>query len=522
MSGRGPSSPSLGPDVGGQPGPALGSDAQAQREPPADVVTILRRHRQEHLLHWWAELPPAGRERLLAQCRRIDFARMEELARTLPGARLPSREGWAPDAGARQLTGESPLLPEFSGLAPAPVLSPTAMSPAEQRSVAEKGEDALRRGEVAVVTVAGGLGTRLAAGPVKGKVPVGPVSGKSLFQLQAEMLLALSRRFRCRLPWHIMTSTANEQPTRDYFAENRNFGLPAEGVRFFCQGEMPAVDDAGRLLLDAPDHVAESPDGHGGCLYALARSGALQELDSLGVEHLFYYQVDNALVHIADPLFLGLHVDCGSEASSKALAKRDADERLGHFALDGEGRLRVIEYSDMPAEVQQARADDGQLRFRFGSIAIHIFSRRFFADLVSRDVRLPFHRARKKVPFLDDAGVLVTPPAPNATKFEQFIFDVLPLAQRTLVVETTRDEFCPVKEPEGPDSPPAARAALTRRYAQWLEAAGVSRARGPEGEPAEPVEVSPLVALSAEELARWLGGRRELPRPIYLTERGER
>jgi UDP-N-acetylglucosamine/UDP-N-acetylgalactosamine diphosphorylase len=282
------------------------------------------------------------------------------------------------------------------------------------------------------------------------------------------------------------------------------------------------VDDAGRLLLDAPDHVAESPDGHGGCLYALARSGALQELDHLGVEHLFYYQVDNALVHIGDPLFLGLHVDRRSEASSKALAKRDADERLGHFALDGEGRLRVIEYSDMPAELQQARADDGQLRFRFGSIAIHIFSRRFFADLVSRGVRLPFHQARKKVPFLDDAGVLVTPSAPNATKFEQFIFDVLPLAQRTLVVETTRDEFCPVKEPEGPDSPPAARAALTRRYAQWLEAAGVSLRRGPEGEPAEPVEVSPLVALSGEELIRWLGGRTELHRPIYLTERGER
>jgi UDP-N-acetylglucosamine/UDP-N-acetylgalactosamine diphosphorylase len=401
------------------------------------------------------------------------------------------------------------------------VLSPAELPPAERRSLVEKGEDALRRGEVAVVTVAGGLGTRLAAGQVKGKVAVGPVSGKSLFQLQAETLLALSRRFRCRLPWYIMTSTANDQPTKLFFAENRSFGLPAEGVRFFCQGEMPAVDTEGRLLLDAPDHIAESPDGHGGCLYALARSGALEELDGLGVEHLFYYQVDNPLVRIADPLFLGLHVDRRAEASSKALAKRDAAERVGHFLLDGEGRLRVIEYSDMPTDLQQARADDGQLRFRFGSIAIHVFSRRFFADLVSRGVRLPFHQARKSVSFLDDAGALVTPSAPNASKFEQFIFDVLPLAERTLVVETTREEFCPVKEPKGPDSPSAARAALTRRYARWLEAAGVPLRRGSDGEPTEAVEVSPLVALSAEELVRWLRGRTELCRPIDLTEGGK-
>jgi UDP-N-acetylglucosamine/UDP-N-acetylgalactosamine diphosphorylase len=462
---------------------------------------MLRRYRQEHLLRWWGQLTAAGRERLLAQCGRIDFDEVEELTRTLVGS--------------------VPLPLAFSGLTPAPVLSPQALPPAEQRSLIAKGEEALRRGKVAVVTVAGGLGTRLAAGPVKGKVAVGPVSGKSLFHLQAETILALSRRFRSRLPWYIMTSSANDQPTKDYFAENRNFGLGAEGVRFFCQGEMPAADDAGRLLLDAPDHIAESPDGHGGCLYALARSGALRELEGLGVEHLFYYQVDNPLVRIADPLFLGLHVDRRAEASSKALAKRDAGERVGHFLLDGLGHLRVIEYSDMPTDLQQARADDGQLRFRFGSIAIHVFSRQFFADLVSRGVRLPFHRARKSVPFLDDAGVLVTPSPANASKFEQFIFDVLPLAQRTLVVETTRDEFCPVKEPEGPDSPSAARAALARRYARWLEAAGVSLGRGPEGEPAEPVEVSPLVALSAEELVHSLGGRTELGRPIYLTEGGE-
>ncbi|MCK4300239.1 MAG: UTP--glucose-1-phosphate uridylyltransferase, partial [Planctomycetes bacterium] len=232
---------------------------------------------------------------------------------------------------------------------------------------------------------------------------------------------------------------------------------------------------------------------------------------------VFYHQVDNPLVRIAEPLFLGLHVDGSAEVSSKALVKRDADERLGHFVVDGEGRLRVVEYSDMSPELQQQREADGRLRFRFGSIAIHIFQREFLAGLIHRDVSLSFHRARKKVPSLDDQGDLLTPDEPNANKFERFIFDVLPWAERTLVVETTRDEFCPVKEPEGPDSPPAARAALTRRYANWLEAAGVPVERGGDGEPTEPAEVSPLVALSAEELARWLGGRTELRRPVYLS-----
>lgn len=479
------------------PRPAERPDGAAPSgRPPADLLRELERWGQVHVLRWWGELSEEGRRRLLRQCGRIDFAGLARLVRTLLG----------PEA--------RPM--EIGEVEPAEVLSPEALSEAERRRLAALGEGALAEGRVAVLTVAGGVGTRLGAGPVKGKVPVGPVTGKSLFQLQAETVLALGRRYGRPLHWFVMTSPANHEATREYFDERDWFGLDRGLVHFFSQGLMPVVDDEGKLLLDAPDHIAESPDGHGGCLYALGRSGALDQLAGLGVELLFYHQVDNPLVRIAEPLFLGLHIDSGAQVSSKALPKRDPAERLGHFVVDREGRLRVIEYSDMPPALQQARDPEGRLRFRYGSIAIHIFDREFLAGLLRRGVELPFHRARKKVPYLDERGRLVTPTEPNANKFERFIFDVLPWAETTLVVETTREEFSPVKEPEGPDSPAAARAALARRYARWLEAAGVALKRGPDGEPAEPVEVSPLAALSAEEVRRRLAGGRRLPRPIYL------
>ena len=464
--------------------------------PPADLVQRLSHCGQAHVLRWWERLEEEGRRRLLQQCRRIDFAGVAGLARTLlaPGAQSA----------------------EVGGVEPAEVLFPETLSEAERRRLVTLGEEALAGGRVAVVTVAGGLGTRLGAGPVKGTVPVGPVSGKSLFQLEAETVLALGRRYARPLHWFIMTSPANDESTREYFAGRGWFGLDPEVVHFFCQGQMPVVDDGGKVLLDAPDHIAESPDGHGGCLYGLARSGALEEMKGLGVEILFYHQVDNPLVRIAEPLFLGLHIDRGAQVSSKALLKRDPGEGLGHFVRDAEGRLRVIEYSDMPPALQQERDAQGRLRFGYGSIAIHIFDREFLADLLRRGVELPWHRARKKVPYLDERGRLITPAQANADKFERFIFDVLPWAETALVVETTREEFSPIKEPEGPDSPSAARAALSRRYARWLEAAGVAVERGPEGEPAEPVEVSPLAALSAGEVRGRLAGGGRLPRPIYL------
>ncbi|MFQ3652242.1 MAG: UTP--glucose-1-phosphate uridylyltransferase, partial [Gemmataceae bacterium] len=307
-------------------------------------------------------------------------------------------------------------------------------------------------------------------------------------------LLAMRRRYAAEIPFLIMTSPATHQATEAFFARHGFFGLPAETVWFFQQGTMPALDaQTGRLLLETPGSLFLSPDGHGGCLTALAKSGLLAQLKERGVRSVFYFQVDNPLVALADPVFLGMHRRHNAEVSSKCVAKRDAGERAGIFAQRA-GRCRIVEYSDLPAEMAAQKLPDGRLRWGAASPAIHLFEVGFLERMTADEGQgIPFHVARKKVPHLDDP----TPLGENGLKFERFIFDVLPQAERWLVVETLReDEFAPLKNAQGDDSPATVRAALLAQATRWLQAAGARV----EGE----VELSPLFALDEAELRRKL------------------
>ncbi|MBX9625565.1 MAG: UDPGP type 1 family protein, partial [Gemmataceae bacterium] len=379
------------------------------------------------------------------------------------------------------------------------------------------GEAALRRGEVAALVVAGGQGSRLGFDHPKGMYPVGPVSGASLFRVHAEKVLALSRRYGRPVPLLVMTSPATHAETEVYFRDQRFFGLAEGDVRFFQQGTMPALDAAtGRLLLEAPGRLFLSPNGHGGTLTALAETGLLADLEARGVRHVFYFQVDNPLVRVCDPGFVGRHVEAGSEASSRVLFKTEPGEKVGLLA-DVDGRCVIIEYSDLPADMAAERGPDGTLRFRAGSPAIHLFSVAFLKR-VTGGGGLPFHVARKKVPYYDPAtGRAVTPAAENALKFERFVFDALPLAGRWLAVEARREEeFAPLKNASGPDSPETVRRALSGLHAGWLEAAGVVVPRDAAGDPVHPIEVSPLVALEAADLRGKLPPGYAVRGPTYL------
>ena len=322
----------------------------------------------------------------------------------------------------------------------------------------------MRRGEVAALVVAGGQGTRLGFDKPKGLFPVGP-AGESLFQLIAGQVADLSRRYGRPLPLLVMTSPATDAETRAFFAASRDFGLAPGQVRFFEQGTMPAVDLAtGGLLLEAPGRLALSPNGHGGTLTALADSGLLTQLRADGVRHVFYFQVDNPLVRVADPAFVGRHIESGSEASSKVVAKTEPGERVGVLALVN-GRCGIVEYSDLPRDLAERRTADGRLAFDAGNIAVHLFGVDFLERVTTGAGRLPYHRAKKKVPYFDPAtGETVTPAAENALKFERFVFDALPLAERWLVVRCRReDEFAPLKNATGADSPETVRAAVVKR-----------------------------------------------------------
>jgi len=495
------------------------------RGPATPDESVIRRTAadagQEHVLRFWDDLDAAGRRRLLAELAEVDFEEIGRLVRELLVATRAGRACRGSTAGDSTGRAERGGFELPKDLQPAPFI-PLPANEADERQrrrMHDLGETILASGRAAALTVAGGQGTRLGYEGPKGAFPIGPVSGRTLFQVFAESILAARRAGGAPIPWYIMTSRDNDRQTRDFFEAHNYFDLPRGDVRFFVQGRMPAVDFDGKLLLADRDRLAWNPDGHGGTLRALARTGMLQDLAARGIEHLSYFQVDNPLVPPLDPVFLGFHADAGSEMSSKMARKRDAHEKLGHFSTSG-GRLLVVEYSDMPDELAEAREADGRLRFEAGSIAIHILARSFIERLTaSAEFALPFHRACKKIPYVDAHGRPQTPAEPNGIKFEMFIFDALPLARNPLVLEIDRArEFSPVKNADGEDGPAAARRDMVRLAAADLEAAGVRVPRGPDGEPKFPLELSSLAARTADELKDLVRRRRlsAVRSPLYL------
>lgn len=455
---------------------------------------LLTPHGQEHLLAFWDELDSAEQDALTTEIRAIDFARLAELYRT---------RGAAHDVHA---------LVDRAGPPPAFRLDTTQnrFSPDQAR---HRATEALAAGQVGVILVAGGQGTRLGFPHPKGMYPIGPVSEHSLFQIHIEKIVAAARRHGTWIPLYLMTSPATHDETVAYLAQNDRFGLPEEDLRIFCQGTMPAVDAAsGKVLLATPSHLALSPDGHGGTLAALERSGSLDDARRRGIKHLFYFQVDNPLVDICGREFVGYHLLAGSEMSTQVIAKREPLERVGNV-VEVDGRLHMIEYSDLPEEIAGGRNADGSLAIWAGSIAVHVFDLDFLQRMVDRSDALPFHVARKKVPHIDAHGRAIRPEKPNAIKFERFIFDLLPSAERAIVVEVDPARaFAPLKNAPGEkaDTPEAVRAQLVAEHTRWLFRHGVEVSDGVA------VEISPLFALDAEELAGKVSPTTRVTEPTFF------
>ncbi len=370
----------------------------------------------------------------------------------------------------------------------------------------DTGSAALRAGRVAAFTVAGGQGTRLGYDGPKGTYPVTPVSEKTLFQVFAEKIARSGERFGVTIPWFILTSEINKDSTVAAFKAADFFGLSRESVHFIVQGLVPAVDYDGKILLAEKGKIAMTPDGHGGSLRALVRSGAVDAMEAKGIDIVCYFQVDNPIVQCIDPAFIGFHVLGQSELSSKMVPKAYALEKVGLFCIQNGGTL-VVEYSDMPKEMQEETKADGGIRFNGGSVAIHIFDREFIARTggSGEGSKLPFHRADKKIPHVNAAGKMIQPESPNGVKFEMFVFDALPLAKNPVIIEAERAyDFSPVKNAKGVDSPQSCKEDQLRMFARWLKAAGESIETDGSGLPAIKFEISPRFAVDeADFVARW-------------------
>ena len=458
-----------------------------------ELLQRLTEFGQQHLLAFWDQLSAQQRDALAAELSQIDFALIERLYRD-EGA----SEDWA-DLARRA---EPPEAFRLAGN--------NRFSPEQART---RGEHALRQGEVGVIIVAGGQGTRLGFDAPKGVFPIGPVSGASLFQILLEKIRAARDRYQAAIPLYVMTSPATHADTTAYLAKHERFGLPEKDVQLFCQGTMPAIDAAtGRLLLAERDRLFLSPDGHGGMLGAFRRSGALADCEQRGVRHLFYLQVDNPLVAVCDPEFLGYHLLSGSEMTTQVVAKEDPLERVGNFVVV-DGRARVIEYSDLPDDAARQREADGSLKLWAGSIGVHVLDVAFLERIAHSDSGLPFHRAKKKVPYIDDSGQLIEPSEPNAIKFERFIFDLLPEARNPIAVEVDQAQaFAPVKNAPGEkkDTPEHVQAQMIRLHTEWLRAAGATVEQGVA------VEISPLFALDAAGVREKVRPGTQVSEPTYF------
>ncbi len=450
-----------------------------------DIIKKVYEEKQEHVFRYWEGLEESERKLLLDDLKGINFELLKEL---------------------HESSDEEVHLMDFN---PCTYIHlPESDSETDKFNEARKaGIDHIKKGKVAAFIVAGGQGSRLGFEGPKGIFPVGPVSGKTLFEIHAQKIKKYSEKYSVNIPWFVMTSVANHNDTVQYFEENEFFALGRENVFIFQQNMIPSLDMNGKLVLESKNRIFRNPDGHGGSLTALYTSGALSEMKNRGIDIISYFQVDNPLVKIIDPVFIGFHVLNSAEISSKALKKAYPGEKVGVFVEFENSRVGVVEYSDLPQDKAEAVDENGDLLFSGGSIAIHLFDREFVERLTSESgISLPFHTAKKKIKSLGDDGFREVP----GHKFEKFVFDALPLSDKNIVIETRREEeFAPVKNASGVDSVETATKLMIDLSKEWLSIRGYSV---PE---TSVVEISPLAATEPEDIEPGL----EIPlaERIYIT-----
>jgi UDP-N-acetylglucosamine/UDP-N-acetylgalactosamine diphosphorylase len=451
----------------------------------AKVKQLLDTYNQSHLLTFWSELNEKQRHNLLNQIEQLEFDRIKEKVEQY--VRNPVSSG---------------LPKNFSAAQAYPAVPKTTQQKEKYSRAKQQGRELISNGKVAAFVVAGGQGTRLGFDGPKGDFAISPVKNKTLFRLFAETIKAAGIKYNFQPRWYIMTSPLNHAQTLEIFRQNNFYGLEPKDVFIFQQGTEANFSTDGEILLAEKDTLSASPDGHGGSLKALYESGAVTDMKDRGIEYISYFQVDNPLINIFDPLFIGLHVMNKAEMSSKALTKAGPFEKVGNFC-QVDGKIRVIEYSDLPDELAEKKNPDSSYVFSLGSIAIHMMDRSFVERLNVRGFALGYHRAVKKTPYVDlRTGQKIEPQKLNGVKLETFVFDALSLAQRSIILEILRsEEFAPVKNAVGTDSPQVTKKMMIARAASWLAQAGVKIPAKPDGSIDCRIEVAPSFALCKGDIS---------------------
>ena len=394
---------------------------------------ILKKYGQEHLLLKYNSLNEEDKKVLIEQITKIDFEQILELYE---------------DTKKEVALGEEKIEPISH-------IDKEKISEEEKQKYITLGENAIRNGELAFVTMAGGQGTRLGHKGPKGTFELGVEGNKTLFEIICDTLKEGSSKYGVVIPWYLMTSKENNKDTVDFFEKKGYFGYPKEAVHFFVQGELPMIDTNGKILLDETGKIKEAADGHGGIFESLAKSASLEDMQKRGVKWIFVGGVDNPLVKMVDALIIGYSIDNGFLATGKSLVKVSPEEKVGVFCKKN-GRPSVIEYTEISKEMAELCNEEEELVYGEGHVLMNLFNIKSLEQIAKN--KLPYHSAFKKAKYISQTGEVVEPESPNAYKFESFIFDAFSRLEDMGILRVIREEeFAPVKNANGVDSPETAR-----------------------------------------------------------------
>lgn len=406
-------------------------------------IEILKKNNQEHLLTY---MEKASKEQLEVLKKQIDSIDFEELAK------LYQISTQSKDKAVEGLIIEHIKFTDKYGI------------PEEKfNSLKNIGEEIIKSGKYAAVTMAGGQGTRLGHTGPKGTFWLNVKNGpKFLFQILAESLEKSNKEFNVTVPWYIMTSTDNNDETVKFFEEHDYFGYGKDNVRFFTQNNLPILDEDGKLMVEEDYSIKVAADGNG-CIYkAMKMQGILDDMKKRGIEWVFVGNVDNAILDMCDPVLLGLTVSEGNEIGCKSIVKREPHEKVGAFCKKN-GKPGVIEYTELPDEMAEERDEEGELLFGEASINHNLYKVSAIEKIA--DKKLPYHSAYKKQNYLGIDGKLVSATEPNSYKYEAYIFDGFGFFDDMSILRGRREEdFAPVKNRTGEDSPETAIALYNAKY----------------------------------------------------------
>ncbi|MCI9087665.1 MAG: UDPGP type 1 family protein [Clostridia bacterium] len=401
---------------------------------------MLQKYGQEHLLNSFNSLSKEKQSKLLDEILTTNFKQMQELYET------------------------TKLKADFHNVKLEPIahVTKSEISAEELEKYTSLGENAIKSGKLAVVTMAGGQGTRLGHNGPKGTYDLGLDSHKSIFEILCDTMKEACEKYNVTIPWYFMTSDANNEDTIQFFKDHNYFGYSKEAISFFIQGKLPMIDTEGKILLDEDGTIKQAADGHGGIFEAMRKNGVLYDMKEKGIEWVYIGGVDNVLAKMVDPVLTGLAISQGTLMAGKSVVKANPHERVGVFCKK-DNRPNVIEYTEISDELAESTDEKGELLYGES----HILCNQFHLSALEQisQNKLPYHVAFKKASYLNDKGEVVNPTEPNAYKFEAFLFDAFSTVDAMSILRVKREEeFAPVKNAEGVDSPETARALYKAFY----------------------------------------------------------